>query len=173
LRKLHDRVQRRETCAGTQAAAGSTCNGARRIYLHARTEDASICKEVQERLAEVGFDPVIDLTGPGEELRDWRRESKNRIETAKGYDALALIRAKGDTNFRFTLRDIGHYDREDIEQARGAPLPCAVLDQSGDGLPIDVSGWGIERFDLRNNHWRDEFRRWLTKAEVQLVAAQL
>jgi hypothetical protein len=156
-----------------QAAPRFTRSGPRRIYLHARTEDAPICLEVRDRLSEVGFDPAIDMTGPGEELRDWRRETKNRIEMAKDYDALALIRAKGDANFPFTLRNIGYYEREAIAQARGAPLPCVVLDRSGEELPIDVSGWGVEHFDLHNNNWSGEFRQWLDKAEARPVAAQL
>ncbi len=159
LRDLHDRAQARVTRAEMQAAPRYIRNGPRRIYLHARTEDAPICLEVQDRLTEVGFNPAIDMTGPGEELRDWRRATKNRIEMAKGFDALALIRAKGDDEL------------EAIAQARGAPLPCAVLDRSGEELPIDVSGWGVEHFDLHNNHWRGEFRQWLDKGAARPVAA--
>jgi hypothetical protein len=112
------------------------------------------------------------MTSPGKELSYWRLESKIRIKKAKECDALALIRSEGDVNFPYTLRDIGHYERETIQGARRAPLPCAVLDQSGEALPIDVSGWGIEHFDLRDADWRGEFRQWLDKAEAQSVAAR-
>jgi hypothetical protein len=110
------------------------------------------------------------MTSPGKEPTDWRIESKIRIKIAKGCDALALIRAKEDANFPFTLQAIGHYERENIESERGFPLPCAVLDRSGDELPINVSG--IERFDLRKGDWRGEFRQWLDKVKAQPVEAQ-
>ena len=150
-----------------QEAPRYTHSGTRRIYLHARAEDAPIRQEVYDRLLEDGFDPTGDIPAPGKELLDWRLESKIRIKKAKDCDALALIRAKGDEDFPYTLRNIGHYERENIESARRAPLPCAVLDQSEEELAIDFSGWGIERFDLRNGDWRGEFRQWLVKVEAQ------
>jgi hypothetical protein len=156
-----------------QAAPRTTHSGTRRIYLHARAEDAPFRQKIDGLLREDGFDPTGDMPDPGKELLDWRRESKIRIKKAKDCAALALIRAKGDADFPSTLRNIGHYERETIESARRAPLPCAVLDQSDEELPIDVSGWGIERFDLRNGDWRGEFRQWLDKAEARPVAAQI
>ena len=170
-KRLHDLRDRAQKRAEVQAAPRYTHSGTRRIYLHARAEDAPIRQKIDDLLREDGFDPVVDMPDPGKELLDWKRESKIRIKKAKDCDALALIRAKGDANFPFTLRDIGFYERETIESARRAALPCAVLDRSGEELPIDVSEWGIERFDLRNGDWRGEFRQWLVKAETQPVAA--
>lgn len=157
IKHLRDLRIRKQAQAESQAAAPQTHGGTRRIYLHARAEDAPIRQEVHDRLLDDGFEPAGGTPDPGKELIDWMLESKIRIKTAKDCDALALIRAKGDANFPFTLRNIGYYERETIDRARRAPLPCAVLDHSGEELPIDVSGWGIERFDLLNGDWRGEF----------------
>ena len=48
--------------------------------------------------------------------------------------------------------------------ARGTPLPCAVLDKTGTVLPIDVAPFGIEHFDVSRENWRGEFRQWLDAA---------
>ena len=58
-----------------------------------------------------------------------------------------------------------------IQSARGAPLPCAVLDRSGQALPIDVSSYGIERFDVAKDDWRGKFHGWLNKAQEASAAA--
>jgi len=59
----------------------------RRIYLHARAEDAPLCQQVRDRLLEVGFDPAIDVTIRGEELADWRREQETNSHTASGTES--------------------------------------------------------------------------------------
>jgi hypothetical protein len=169
LRELRDRAQKR---AEIRVAPRRTAGGMRRIFLYARTEDAPLRQEVHRLLFQDGVTPISDPISPGKELADWTRESNFRIEAAKRCDALALVRAEEDENFVDTLLDIGLSERETIKSARGFPLPCAVLDQSGEELPIDVSGWGIERFDLRNDHWRGDFRQWLDRAEAQPVAAR-
>jgi hypothetical protein len=121
LRELRKGARIREMRAEEQVAHRYTRTGPRQIYLHARAEDALLCQEVRARLLEAGFDPAVDMTSPGDELHDWRRETKNRIETAKTYDALALIRTAGDPKFVDTLVDIGCLDRETIRRERGAP----------------------------------------------------
>ena len=57
--------------------------------------------------------------------------------------------------------------------ARGAPLPCAVLDKIGDRLPIDLdlAQFGIERFDVTHTDWRSQFRTWLDVSRVGLAGA--
>jgi hypothetical protein len=107
----------------------------------------------------------------GRALGDWARESKMRIEAAKRCDALALVRADGNETFIGDLLDIGVDERERIQSARGTPLPCAVLDRSGEGLPIDISDYGIRRFDLGNRNWRGEFRAWLSDAQPPAAGA--
>ena len=176
LRKLRDRTQKRADMqaahAELQARPPSTGGGAPRIYLHARAEDAPIREEVGHLLFQDGINPISLPISPGKGLLDWTRESKYRIEAAKHCDALALVRAEGDENFIGALIDIGLSERETIQSARGFPLPCAVLDRSGEELPIDVSRWGIERFDLRSDHWHREFRQWMDKTQAQPVAAR-
>ena len=99
------------------------------------------------------------------------RESRARIETAKRCDALALVRADGDEKFIGDLLEIGVDERERIQSARGTPLPCAVLDRSGVALPIDVSSYGIERFDVAKDDWRGKFHGWLNEAQEASAAA--
>ena len=45
------------------------------------------------------------------------------------------------------------------------------LDRSGQTLPIDVTGIGIERFDLADDSWSGRFRGWLDQARAQPLAA--
>jgi hypothetical protein len=53
----------------------------------------------------------------------------------------------------------------------GAPLPCAVLDKIGDGLPVDLAQFGIERFDANKADWRGHFRAWLDAPHSARVGA--
>jgi hypothetical protein len=87
LRKLREGAQRREMRAEMQAAPRYTRSGPRRIYLHARAEDAPLCQQVRNRLLEVRFDPAIDVTIRGEELADWRREQETNSHTASGTES--------------------------------------------------------------------------------------
>ena len=107
----------------------------------------------------------------GMALGDWACESKARMEAAKRCLALALVRADDNERFIGDLLDIGIDERARIQAARGIPLPCAVLDGSGGGLPIDVAPYGIRRFDLGDHNWRNEFRAWVDEARAQSVAA--
>ncbi len=105
--------------------------------------------------------PLTAHTGAGGQLADWQREARDRIETAKRCDALALLRIENDERFVGDILDIGVDERERIAGARGAQLPCAVLDKTGEGLPIDVAPFGIERFDVNRTDWPGQFRAWL------------
>jgi hypothetical protein len=62
------------------------------------------------------------------------------------------------------ILDIGVDERARIADARGAPLPCAVLDKTGTRMPLDVTSFGIEHFDIGRENWRGEFRQWLDAA---------
>ena len=99
-------------------------------------------------------------------MSDWQREAGARIETAKRCEALALLRADGGDRFIGDLLDIGVDERERIAVARGAALPCAVLDKTGQDLPLDVSAYGIRRFDVNREAWRADFRAWLDSARA-------
>jgi len=145
--------------------------GQRRIYLHARPEDASAYDEVKRALLLDGMSPLSTVPDPGRDIADWMRESRARIETAKRCDALALVRADADERFIGDLLEIGIDERERIQSARGAPLPCAVLDRSGESLPIDVSSYGIEHFDVGREGWRGQFQGWLQQAHERSAAA--
>jgi hypothetical protein len=81
------------------------------------------------------------------------------------------LRVDGGERFVGDLLDIGVDERERIASARGAPMPCAVLDKTGESLPLDVSPFGIERFDVNRETWRGEFRQWLDAAKAQKTVA--
>jgi TIR domain len=141
--------------------------GPRRIYLHARAEYAPVNDEVRRILTEDGIAALIAASDPGRDMADWTRESRMRVETARRCEALAMVRADGDERFVGDLLEIGVDERTRIESARGAPLPCAVLDRSGQSLPFDVSPFKIERFDICSDDWRGKFRGWLDQARQQ------
>ena len=80
------------------------------------------------------------------------------MEAARRCEALTLLRVADGGRFIGDLLDIGVDERERIEAARGAPMPCAVFDKTGEALPIDVARYGIERFDVRLTDWHGRFR---------------
>jgi hypothetical protein len=169
LRELRANAEHRVKIAAPAIATAT--NGSRRIYLHARPEQAVVCDEVKRLLSQDGIPALSPMGDPGRDIADWRREGRARIEAAKRCDALVLLRGEGDEQFIDDLMEIGVDERERIESTRGAPLPCAVLDRSGHLLPIDVSGLGIERFDLVNDDWRGKFHDWLGQARPRTPAA--
>jgi hypothetical protein len=170
LRELRDNAERRSKMEAAPPVTTAPI-GPRRVYLHARAGQASLCDQVKRALTERGIAPLSTVADPGRNLADWGRESRTRMATAKHCDAMALVRADGDDSFVGDLLEIGIDERERIQAERGAPLPCAVLDQSGQTLPIDVSGVGIERFDLADDSWSGRFRGWLDQLRSQPVAA--
>ena len=162
LRELRAGAERRITAELLTLALPST--RPRRIYLHARPEHASTYDEIRQILSQDGIVPIRAQEARGDDIASWNRESQARMETAKQCDALALLRADDSINFIGDLIQIGSKERERIESARGAPLACAVLDRSGQMLPVDVSGLGIERFDIASVDWRGKFHGWLDQA---------
>jgi hypothetical protein len=135
--------------------------GPRLIYLHAPLNGESVRVEIGQALQNDGITPVVSSIGTGNSLADFQREAKNRMEAAKRCEAIALLRVDDSERFVGDLLDIGVEERERIAVAKGAPLPCAVLDKSGDDLPIDVAPFGIERFDVNQSEWQGRFRSWL------------
>ncbi len=171
LRELNIRAAKRAEAEAAARVAPAT-HGARRIYLHAPPEAEPIRAEIGRALAGDGIVPLTAQGGAaGGGLAGWQHDSSVRIEAARRCEALALLRADGNDRFVGDLLDIGVDERERIASARGAPLPCAVLDKSGEVLPVDVSPWGIERFDVNREGWRGEFRAWLDSARAQRPAA--
>jgi hypothetical protein len=159
LRELRDNANHRAKIETPQPAAPAA--GPRRTFLYARPEYAAACDEVKRLLSQDGLPAISAVADRGRDIADFARERRERITVAKQCDALALVRGDGDERFIDDLMEIGVAERERIESARGAPMPCAVLDRSGHGMPIDVSGFGIERFDLGAEDWRGKFHVWL------------
>jgi TIR domain len=170
LRELRANRERQSKPSAPRVAAHT--GESKCIYLHARAGQAPVRDKVKRLLSHDGIALLTPPVDPGPGLADWKKESRNRIETAKHCDALALVRANDDDDrFEGDLVQIGIRERERIWSDRGAPLPCAIFDQSGQSLPIDVAPFGIERFDLSNEDWPNRFRDWLDKPRDQLVAA--
>ena len=161
LREMRERAEKSAQAAAAAAAPAAMATrplGSRRIYLHAPPECESARAEIGMALKSDGFVPVATPTGGGSGLADWRREAKDRMDAAKRCEALTLLRVADGERFVGDLLDIGVDERERIADARGAPLPCAVLDKTGENLPIDVAPFDIERFDVSETGWRGRFR---------------
>jgi hypothetical protein len=135
--------------------------------LHAASEAEPERANIGRALAQDGIVPLTAQTNGRGGLAEWQRDSSARMEAAKRCEALALLRPDDDDRFIGDLLDIGVDERDRIANARGAPLPCAVLDKTGTSLPIDVSPFGIERFDVTEAHWGGRFRDWLDGPHVQ------
>ncbi len=173
MKRLRELREREKARVVTQKPARRSPDGTRRIYLHARPEDAPICEDVSTYLSRDGLKPISLPISLSKELPDWTLESKLRIKAAKDCDALALVRAENDKKLDNALADIVTREREQMQEQRGgADLPCAVLDQTGRDLPEIFSAFGVERFDLRDQAWTGEFRHWLDKASLASMEAQ-
>jgi hypothetical protein len=169
VKRLREQRARAAKRAQAEAAAAAPPRPtlARRVYLHVPPDGESVRVEISRALASDGIVPVTaPLSAVRGKLADWQREATERIDWAKRCEALALVRVDDGERFRDDLLDIGVDERERIAGARGAPMPCAVLDKTGAGLPIDVGLYGIERFDINRTDWRSEFRNWLDSARV-------
>jgi hypothetical protein len=169
LRELRKRADKSAKFADTTLTAAPQPAGPRLVYLHARPESESVRTEIGLVLRSDGFIPIAPTASAGTTLADWRREAKDRMEAAKRCEALALLRVVEGERFVGDLLEIGVDERERIAGARGAPLPCAVLDKTGKALPIDVTPFGIERFDVNRTDWRGQFRAWLDAVRGPLV----
>ncbi len=170
LRELRELAADRARAQQQAAAVAPRPDGSRRIYVHLRADQAPVRTELQRQLTQYGITPLSPTIETGTELSDWARESKTRFEAARRCDALALVRDDSDDSFVGELLDIGVDERERIQAARGSSLPCAVFDSSGTALPIDVSPYGIERFDVGQSDWGAAFSAWLNNSRQHVGA---
>jgi len=171
LRELRERAAKRDQAA---VAGPSQPAGARRIYLHAPPDSEPVCADISRALESDGIMPLTAHASAGKNLAEFQREAKAiRIEAAQRCEALALLRINGGGSFVGDLLDIGVDERERIAAARGTPMPCAVLDKTGERLPFDVAPFRIECFDVNLSDWRDRFRNWLdaSRASIEETAA--
>ena len=171
LRELRDRAEKRAQVEAAAKPAMAAPSGARRIYLHAPADCELARADIGRVLTQDGIVPLMARASAGGGLAGWQRDSGARIEAAKRCEALALLRPNDGDRFVGDLLDIGVDERARIANARGTPLPCAVLDKTGASLPIDVTSFGIEHFDVSRENWRGEFRQWLDTARTLQVEA--
>jgi hypothetical protein len=170
LREMRERAAKNEEAEAAAAAmrdASAQPTRERRIYLYARPEDDA------ERIGiarELYREDIVGLTATqasgGRGLPNWLREDSNRIGKARECEALALLRVNGGDRFRYDLQYIGIEQPKGLSGARGAPMPCAVLDKTGGSLPFDVAPFGIECFDLNRAEWHGKFREWIDASRV-------
>jgi hypothetical protein len=158
LRELRGRATRRTQ---VQAPAPPQPAGPKLIYLHASPDCDDARVKMGQALKSDGIATLTAEHSDGADVSAWQRETKRRITMAKHCEALALLRAGDEDRFVDDLLGIGVNERKELSGARGAPLPCAVLDTIGGGLPIDVELFDIERFDVNHPEWRGRFRTWL------------
>ena len=167
LRELRDRAEKRAQAEVAAKPAIAPPSGARRIYLHAPSDCEPARADIGRVLAQEGIVSLTAHVSADGGLAGWQRDSGARMEAAKRCEALALLRPDDGDRFVGDLLDIGVDERARIADARGAPLPCAVLDKTGASLPIDVTSFGIEHFDVSRENWRGDFRQWLDAAHAQ------
>ena len=170
LRELRERAGKRARAEAAPPAPLAQ-PGPRRIYLHAPAECEPARADIGRALTQDGIVPLSAPRDAGDGLAAWQRNSGARMETAKRCEALALLRGDDADRFIGDLLDIAVDERARIADARGAPMPCAVFDRTGASLPIDVSSFGIERFDVTRENWRGEFRLWLDAERARPAAA--
>jgi hypothetical protein len=171
LRDLRDRAARRAAAEAAERAPPPAVPGARRIYLHAPPDSEPLRVDIGRTLTNEGIVPLTAHFSASGGLSNWQRDASARMETAKRCEALALLRVDDGERFVGDLLDIGVDERSRIAAARGAPMPCAVLDKTGEELPLDVSTFGIEHFDVNRETWRGAFRAWLDAARPLQAAA--
>jgi hypothetical protein len=157
LREIKDR----EAARAAPVASAVAQSAGNRVYLYARPEDQNLSTTLRERLAAEGLLPLTAASSASQSLADWQAEARMRVAAAKRCRALALVRGNEDERFIGDLLDIGVDERERIQAERGAPLPCALLDDTARDIPIDISGYGIRRFDVTQPDWASQFNQWL------------
>jgi len=168
LRELRERIERQAPRTGPAPPP----TGPRLIYLHAPPGSDSDREQVGEALMKEGIAPIMTPSRDvGRDLADWQREASERINMARHCEALTLLRVGDPGRFAGDLLGIGVIERNEMSGARGAPLPCAVLDKTGEQLPIDIVPFGIERFDVNRTDWRGQFRAWLDAARGAMAGA--
>jgi hypothetical protein len=171
LRELKSRAGGRAGIAAPPAPTGD--DRPSRIYLHARPEHGELRAAIDRALSGGGDCTIVapPPTALGGDPATWIKESRARIALARHCDALALLRPSADTAFLGDLLDVGVDERERIRAARGAPLPCAVLDGAGTPLEVDAARYGIERFALSDPSWRAAFLTWIGRNRAAPLAS--
>jgi hypothetical protein len=172
LRELRERTAKQARDEAAVAAPLPTPASSRRIYLHAPPDSESARIDVGRALESDGITSLTAEIAAGKGVANFQREAQALpIEAAKRCEALALLRVNTGGGFVGDLLDIGVDERKRVSDARGAPMPCAVLDKTGERLPIPVAQFGIERFDINVPDWRGQFRDWLDAARGRPAGA--
>jgi hypothetical protein len=162
-RRLREMKQRAEERSHPRLGASSVMQGSlgpRRIYLHAGRDENDLRDDLKVALEKDGFSAVTMDWGGSAKLMTMENESRTRIAMAKRCEALAFVNADHQSVIIDDFLQVCVDERERIEAARGAPLPCVVLDHSGGHLPFAPSEWGAGHIDVTQAGWQGEFRKW-------------
>jgi hypothetical protein len=134
-----------------------------RLYVHSLPKHDLLRQSVSEKLSTVGCSIIPQVPAAGSiSPTEWRRERQDRMAAVKACDALTLVRGPEDFDFD-DLVEIAIYERERVSAARGAAVPCAVLDASAELLPLpDIAQKNeIAHFNLHQPNWTASFRGWV------------
>ncbi len=172
LRELRDRAEK-HALAAAAAPPARPPGGPRRVYLHAQAE----CEQARADIGRIlAGDGIVALSAPpvaSPNIVGFQGDAAARLERARRCEALALLRDGDDERFVWDFLDIADDERRRMEVARGAPMPCAVLDRTGANLPVELTPYtDVTHFDITRGEWRGQFRQWLD-ASGGPVAARL
>jgi hypothetical protein len=160
LRELRSQqlVQISPSANAPPASSASPTDAALQVRLLARRP----CEDVAATLATANIRAMVAaISTPERDLTEWQAERRLSLALQDDFTALALVRTDTDKSFLDDLLDIGVDDRRRMEAQRGTALPCAVLDNSGHDFPVDLTPFGIRRFDLSSPDWLAGFQTWL------------
>ncbi len=165
---LTRRLRELRAAQATDAAKSTTAVPPRssRLYLHAPSADDAVRAQIAAQLREAGYIVVEPAGTPqlGDPLRNSLVERDARLAAARRCDALLMVRARAESSFdQGDLFDIGVDEREQIEAARGAAMPAAILDLA-ETPPPAMEAFGVSRLDARAHGWTQALASWLRQA---------
>jgi hypothetical protein len=164
IQRLLKLRQSLETAQPAERSATETRQKERpRLYLHDPTA-GDVRSVVAKELRQAGcvvIDPAPAATN--DSIADSYAESLERIKLAKRCDAMTVLRASPDPGFEAEIEDIAFDELERINADRQRPLPCAVVDKTGEDYELDpiVRRKGVARFDATVKHWPAKMLDWL------------
>ena len=127
--------------------------------------------EVKRILLQDGVTPLSTVADPGRDIADWMRESRARMRppnAATRWRWCAPTATKDSSAICFKSVST---DANASQSTRGGSAAICGACSFGVTLPIDVSGYGIERFDVAGDDWPSEFQGWLNQAHERPAAA--
>ncbi len=158
-RRLIEMRNEHENAARKKSPPVHPVNAGRRVYVHMHKEHTEANEETRRLLIDHGLVPWTINLSAGRDIRDMEKEPRLRINAMKLCEAVILVRQANDDTFDYDMFDIGISEREQAQSARGSPLPCAILDLTGQPLRMEMPD--IAHFDMTQEGWQQELIAWL------------